>query len=298
MSSDLRDLAEEARATIDFFVSQSQGSTVDRVLLTGGASQTSGLANAVAGDLSASVMTVDPLAQLDCSALEYTPEEMSRISASATTAIGLALWHAEAPLIRLSVLPEEVARARKATQLVTMAGVSLAALVGVLAVAGAGEFLAVHAAQNKVHSAEARVTALTAEQSELNAKASVHSEVLARQSLDKQALAGDVDWVRVMGQLAAAMPSNLYLSSIQGNRSTSNSSSQASGVGTMNFSVTGTGGLPTASQWIAGLSGDPDVSNIWVSSITVNRNGGAVKFSSDVALTPNSESKRDQEVGK
>ncbi len=115
MSVELRDLAEDVRGTVDFFMAQTEGSTIERLLITGGASQTEGLASAIGSSVSASVMQIDPFSALALDGnLGLEREAIERASASATTAIGLALWPVESPLIRLSVLPEEVAAARRA----------------------------------------------------------------------------------------------------------------------------------------------------------------------------------------
>ncbi len=47
VTAELRDLAEEVKATVDFFVAQSDGVAVDRLLVTGGAAQTQGLIEAL-----------------------------------------------------------------------------------------------------------------------------------------------------------------------------------------------------------------------------------------------------------
>jgi hypothetical protein len=117
------------------------------------------------------------------------------------------------------------------------------------------------------------------------------------------ALTGDIDWVRVLGQLAAVMPPNLHLSSFNGARTTSPSSSSSSssstsssGVGTLTFSVTGSGGLPAAAAWLEGLQRNHDLQGTWISGISVTGTGGQVNFSSTANLTTQSQSSRAQAV--
>ncbi len=113
---ELRDLAEDVRGTVDFFMAQTEGSTIDRLLITGGASQTEGLAAAIGGSVSASVMQVDPFSTL---ALDRGPGtgpghhragRHRRYYRSGPGPVAV-----ESPLIRLSVLPEEVAAAQRAS---------------------------------------------------------------------------------------------------------------------------------------------------------------------------------------
>jgi hypothetical protein len=127
----------------------------------------------------------------------------------------------------------------------------------------------------------------------------VHREVQSRSKLTSQALTGDVDWVRVVGQLASVMPTQVGLTALQVSHpvSTSNASSVA-GSGSLSMEVKGTGGLPTAAAWLTDLSGDPDLSGLTIGAVTVDQNGGKVIFSSNATLTPQSYSHRDQEFGK
>lgn len=301
MGPEVRELAEEVRATIDFFVSQSGGTEIDRLVITGGAAQTEDLALSIAGNLPVQVVTLDPLATLDLSELQLDRSEISRISAGAATAIGLSLWHSESPLIRLSVLPDEVAQAQRARKHMTLAGTALAGLAGVLAIVAGVQFLAVHSEESKVHTEDNQVSSLTAQVNGLQKVTYVHGQMESQGKVVASTLKGDVDWVRVLGQMAAVMPQDVSLSSFSGNRSslvgaTSSASTAGSSIGTLTFSVAGTGGLPAAAAWLDELATDPDMSNVTISGITVKSNGGAVQFSSTAGLTPTSESTRAKEV--
>jgi type IV pilus assembly protein PilM len=301
MSVELRDLAEDVRGTVDFFISQTEGSTIERLLITGGASQTEGLAVAIGNTVSASVVPVDPFSSLTLADLDLNPDSFARAAASATTAIGLALWPVEAPLIRLSVLPEEVAAARRARRLMALAAASVAGLAAFLGVVGAGEFLAVHSAQDQVHAAEKHVQSLNTQVAQLQAQTAVHGQVQAQAQVVMTALQGDIDWVRLLGQLAAVMPSNLSLTSFDGSRNGTAAGSGATssgtpGVGTLTFDVKGTGGLPAVAAWLDGLAQDQSLEGTWVSGISLSGNGGSVTFSSTSDITSVAQSGRAQAV--
>ena len=302
MSSGIRDLAEEIRATIDFFVSQANNGTIDKLLITGGAALTAGLAASIAGNFPVEVRVLDPLASLDCSALPYDQGQLKAISSGAATAVGLALWPTDAPLIRLSILPEEVVAARRAKKMsvMVMAGVGVAAAL--LVAGGVVELSSVHQAQAAAKAEEAKVPAMTAEVNHLQTLTAVHSQAQARAALVSTALKGDVDWVRVLGQFAGVLPPQLSITSFQGARTASTSAPSAPGaavpVGNVSFDVQGTGGLPSAAQWLTQLSGDPDFTNLSIGSIAVKSNGGAVTFSSTAGLTPDAESPRSKGVTK
>ncbi len=300
MTAEMREVADEIRATIDFFMVQANGANIQRLLITGGASQTDNLVHLVAGSLDVPIAALNPLSQLDTSGLPYEEADLKRVTAGAATAIGLALWPTEAPLIRLSVLPEEVREARRLRRLTTLAGAGVVALVGVLAVAGGAEIMAVHSAQNQAHVAQRQQAVLSGQVSRLQAATAVHSEMLARSQLLSSALAGDVDWVRVVGQLATVMPPQLVMTTLSASRTTTTTSTSSGSagqtIGSITMSVKGTGGLPAVAAWLTGLDSDPDLSNVTVSGITVKNNGGPVSFSSTAQLTPTSQSNRDKAV--
>ena len=303
MSVELRDLAEDVRGTVDFFMAQTEGSTIERLLITGGASQTEGLASAIGSSVSASVMQIDPFSALALDGeLGLEREAIERASASATTAIGLALWPVESPLIRLSVLPDEVAAARRARRVMSLAATGVAGLAVFLGVVGAGEMLAVHSARNQVHAAEHQVQTLTGQVNQLEAATTAHNQVQSQAQIVVSTLQGDIDWVRLLGQLAAVMPPNMALTNFTGTRvaatstASSTSSSTTSGVGTLTFSVKGSGGLPAVSAWLDGLAQDQSLEGTWVTGISVSANGGTVTFSSTSNITPVAQSGRAEAV--
>jgi hypothetical protein len=151
-----------------------------------------------------------------------------------------------------------------------------------------------------LHSAQHQVGSLQAQVNALQAATAVHDKLQAQQTLVVTALTGDIDWVRVLGQLAAVMPPNLALTTFTGDRPAPTSggspSSAASGAGALSFSVTGTGGLPAVAAWLEGLQRDPDLQGTWVSGISLTSTGGKVTFTSSATLTPQSHSNRAEAV--
>ena len=304
MSAELRDLGEDVRATMDFFVSQADGARIERLLVTGGASQTEGLVEQLAGGLDLDIRRIDPFVNLVLGDLGLDSDSLSRARAGAATAVGLALWAADAPGSRLSVLPGDVAAARRTKRVAMLAMAGVAGVAGLLMVAGAGEVLRAHLAHSQLVSAQRQVSQLHSEVAELQAKTAVHQKVIARSQMVRSALQGDVDWVRVISEVEAVTPPGLSVQTLSANRavssstSSSGSSSASAGVGSISFSVGGTGGLPAVAAWIDGLQSDPSLQGSWVSGITVAANNGKVTFTSSSSLTPKSESNRAQAVNR
>jgi type IV pilus assembly protein PilM len=299
LGGDIRDLAEDVRATVDFFASQAEGREVSRILMTGGASQTRGLAAAVGGDLPAEIFQVAPFAGLEAAGLGLDPDGLERAAATATTAVGLALWPVESPLIRLSILPEEVTRRRQARRMLKLAATGVAAAAGLLAVLGAGQVVRVHDARAKVSADNRQIAALQAQVSTLQRLTAVHGEAAARVQLEVSALNGDIDWVRVLEQLAASMPPGVRITSFTGTRSATpgSAASTAAGspIGTVSVSVAGGANADAAANWLDALLVDGDLANTQISgiSIPVGSTTGAT-FSSTSSLTPAAKSSRAQ----
>ena len=297
IARDLRDVGEDVRATIDFFVSQSDGARVERLLVTGGAAMTEGLAEELAGDLDVDIRRIDPFALLTLGDIGLDQPSLNRARATAATAVGLALWPADPPAARLSVLPGEVAEARRARRKAMLAVLSVAGVAGLLAVAGVGEAVRADLARAQVHDTQQQAAKLQSQVSHLQAETSVHSKVISRAHMVSSALQGDVDWVRVINEIEAATPPGLQVSNFAGSRIASGGSGSAgSGVGQLTFSVTGTGGLPAVAAWLDGLQKDPSVQGSWVGGISTNGPGGTVTFSSTTSLTNHSHSNRDKAV--
>lgn len=298
MSSEVRDLGEDVRATMDFFVSQADGSRIERLLVTGGASQTEGLVEQLAGGLDVDIRRIDPFANLVIGDLGLDSESLARARATAATAVGLALWNADSPSSRLSVLPSEVAAARKARRQAVLAAAGVVGVAALLVVVGAGEVIATHVARDQVHTVQQQAAVLTAQVNKLQAETAVHSKVIERAQMDRTALEGDVDWVRVVSEINAVKPGSLNIQTFTGSRTSSTSGASAShSVGTVAFTVSGTGGLPVVAAWIDGLQSDHSLQGTWVSGISVNADG-TITFNSTANLTEKSLSTRAEAVSK
>lgn len=296
ISAELRDLGEDVRATIDFFLSQADGGRIDRLLVTGGASMTAGLVEELAGNTDVEIRRIDPFANLVLDNLGLDEQSLRRARASAATAVGLGLWTADAPQRRLSVLPGDMAEARRRRRLAMLAGVAVAGVAGVLVFVGAAEAVAVHLERTRVHEAQAQATALQAKVNKLQIETAIHTKVAQRAHLEKAALKGDVNWVQVINSIEAATPAGLQLQSFSGGTGGSASATASASTGSLAFSVKGTGGLPVVAAWLDGLQKDPNLKGTWVTGIAVTTNGGAVSFSSTTSMTPQALSNRDKEV--
>lgn len=298
MTADVRELAEDVRATVDFFTSQAGDKTIDRILVTGGGSRTRGLANAIAGNLPVEVYEVAPFAGLATGNLGLDDQGLANAASTATTAVGLALWPFESPLIRLSILPEEVEHARQSRRRVRLAAAGLAGFVGLLAVVGAWRVTQVRQEEARLNASRHQITTLSAQMQQLQAATAVHGQMESLGNLDSAALKGDIDWVRVLGQLAEVMPPNAHITTFTGSRTTGNAATTPGQVGTVSVTVSGIGNTDVAADWLDALKKDGDITNTVLSGISVSSGQGAqtVSFSSTSGLTTSAVSSRSEKA--
>lgn len=84
-------LIDEIRGSLDYYLSQEDSEPVSSIILTGGASLTSGLIERLEQTLKTQVQMASPLAQLDVKRSGLTEEQISQVEPVAAAAVGLAL---------------------------------------------------------------------------------------------------------------------------------------------------------------------------------------------------------------
>ena len=254
-----------------------------------------GLAAAIGGNLPVEVFQVAPFAGLTMGDSGLSQADVARVESSATTAVGLALWPFDSPIIRLSILPEEVAQARRNRRMVQLAATGLAGLVGLLGVAGGYRVLQVRHEQSQVQASARQITTLTGNLTALQVKTAVHGQMEGLGSTDVAALTGDIDWTRVLGQLAAVMPPNTHITTFTGSRAAAHTTTSESG--TVTVAVVGGGNANTAADWLDDLLKTSDFDNTLITGIALSGTSASpVTFGSTSLLTTSAQSSRAQEA--
>lgn len=291
LREDMRSLVDEVAGSIDFFVAQSDRAGVDRVLLTGGAVRTPGIVDALASAISGTVDVVDPFAGLATDDAGMSVTELEELSDQALTAIGLALWGSEPPGGRIDLLPPEVRAKRRQKKLAIKAAAGLAGLVVVLAGVWVARDFQLHHAQANAIALAGGNSHLRAEVAALSDVTATESRINADRSLATKAAAGSVDWLGVLGQVAAVLPPDEALTTLTATPASSTSSSSAStapgasaGIGTLQVTVVGTHGQESAAEWIRALDRLPALSGVWITSSSDAH--GSDTFTSSASVTP------------
>lgn len=282
----LAPLVEEIRGSLDYYLAQSQSSTIGRILVTGGGSRMTGLMERLQAQLGANVEPARPLAGLAIGkGIGLGQAELADVESLLTVPVGLALaGETHKGVRRITLIPREVAVVREQRRQVVMAGASVAAFAALLM--GAWGLRAGQLADERDHAKEAEleVQALKTEEASLADTVSLDTELAGRRTQVQTVLATDVAWTRLFNEVATVLPNDVWLTSFSGQSG-----------GPVNFSVKGFDHTSTA-RWLLRLDELKSLSGLWVPSSTKSADGAvsSVTFTSDAKLTPAANSDRVQ----
>jgi type IV pilus assembly protein PilM len=277
-------LVDEIDNSLRFFTSQAGAARLGRVLLAGSGSRLAGLHDRLAAMAGVPVEAARPSGWVSVEA-GLSPEEAERAEPNLPSVIGLAL--AAGPLAggrRINLLPTEVTRIRSdRTQYVGAGAVVIgaAALLGTLWVVRGNQ---VNSRKQATQDAQTKAAALNQQIGQLTPQTQIQQTVAQREQQVRSALAGDVDWARLITQVASAMPDDVWLTSLNGT---------SANAGTPQISVNGKGlSQPSTAAWIERIENLASITDLWVSSSTGSGNGLPVAFTSNASLTSAANSDR------
>jgi type IV pilus assembly protein PilM len=308
VSDRLTPLVEEIRGSLDYYLAQSQSSPIGRVLVTGGGSRLAGLMERLQSQLGGRVEPAHPLAALKIGDVSLSQAQLAEYEPLMTVPIGLALaGEVTKGVRRISLLPQEVAVVREQRRNAALAFAGVAGLAAVLlAVWGAKEAQVSHE-KSKADDAERATAQLEAERSRLGNASSTQTELRQRQAQIAAALKNDIAWTTIFNDVAAAIPSDVWLTSFQGQKQGAGTTGASGGTGASGTSATGTSGIvgqvsvgasgfdqTSAARWLLRIGDLRELIGLWVPSSTVTGQGAdqIVNFRSTASLTPNALSKR------
>lgn len=286
-------LVEEIRGSLDFYLAQSDHDDIDHVVLTGGALRTPGLVERLRAGFGHDVEVADPLAHVEVGSTGLSKEQLDAAGPLLLAPLGLAMGGLSGSKgLALNLMPDEVAAARKQRQQVIAAGLGVLAFASIL---GAGWTVR----QHQVSAADARAERAEAAASRLQGKIAGLAEVTnTQQALQMRSqqvrtmLADDVDYVRLLQQLAAVMPDDVWLTSFNAQKGSGQVPSKVS------FAVSSVS-QESVVRWVQQLKAVPALGDLWVPSISkTDGTNAVVTFQSTASLTPDARSSRvDRFVG-
>jgi len=278
-------LVEEIRGSLDYYLAQG-GQPIRRVVVVGGASRLPGLLDRMQQHMGTPVEAGRLLPNLDLTEAGLTTVDLVALGPVLPVSIGLAL--AEAPIgipgRRISLLPSEVAADRQSRRRVMMlAGAGALGLVALIAAAGvhAGQISAQH---HRLARAQAQQRSLQSQIAGLQKVAKLHTQVLAGTDQVKGALAGDVDWPRVVQEVTRLLPPDVSVTTF------SSTADQVS------FSSNGAN-QDSPARWLQAIGNDASVTGPWVQSSSQGQAGVTFASSAHLAQASHTTYRVDQYVG-
>ncbi|HEX2698985.1 MAG TPA: type IV pilus assembly protein PilM [Acidimicrobiales bacterium] len=282
----LAPLVEEVRGSLDYYLAQSQSSTIDRILVTGGGSRMPGLMERLQGQLGANVEPARPLAGLQIGKnVGLSDRELSDIESLLTVPIGLALaGESQKGLRRINLVPREVAVGREQRRQVVLAGAGVAVLATLLVGAWGARGGQLSDERHRADTTELQAQALEHEVGTLGDTIALDKELTERRSQVTSVLANDVAWTKLFNEVATVLPSDVWLTTFTGSHA-----------GELTFSAKGFDQTSTA-RWLQRMADIKSLSGLWVPTSTKEGTGplSTVTFTSDANLTPAAISNRAQ----
>lgn len=266
LQTGIRPIVNEVNSSLDYFLAQAECGRVDRVIVTGGASRTEGLIRALERSIDFPVIAAEPYSGLTLEDFGLAGE----LSSQALAPIGIALWGVEAPTRRLSLLPPEILLARRQRRVAKRAAASVAGLAVLLGGVWGLRHVQVAHVNSQVAGYAKTNQNLQAEVASMAKITQLKANVATQRAMATQALSGSVDWVKLLGQIAAVMPSNESLTSFGATKQVT-APSPAPGkpagpapLGSVQMAITGKNGQESVAEWLRALAKIPSLSGVAV----------------------------------
>jgi type IV pilus assembly protein PilM len=277
-------LVEEVRGSLDFFLAQSDVDQIDRVVVSGGGIRTPNLLQRLADELGQPVEVANVLEGFKAHKSGLSETQIDSAASLFVIPAGLAFGQLpSAPEWgRVSLLPAEVQQKRKQRRQAMVAVAAVAAFATLLAGGWLFRASSVSSAKSKAAKAEAVSASLQQQIAALHEVTETQAALKERTDSTKQVLARDVDWVRLIQQVTALMPNDVWLTGITMQQSDGKSA------GTVNFSVSGASHEAVA-RWVRQVSTLPSLAGLWVPTEAkgsgTNGAPATVSFASTASLT-------------
>src|SRR3954452_23592057 len=292
-------LIEEIRGSLDYYQAQPEASPIGRIILTGGGRRTISLPESLEQTLGIAVEEGHPLSGVELARTGIPEERLLENEALLSVPIGLALA-ARAPdsgLRRLSVLPVEVAAVRTQRRQVVFASAGVAGLALVLLLLWLARQAKVHDEEQKADQAQRESAQLQQQVAALQSVTALDTQLAQRRQLVTAALADDVEWTRLLNEIATVIPNDVALTSFTGSKpqatSTGGGGTTTAAVGTVNVNAQGIDHSSSA-RWLLRVGALPSLTGIWLPSSTKGQGASLVTFTSTADLTPAARSGSDR----
>lgn len=276
---------EEIRGSLDFYLAQPDAAQYDRVLVTGGASRTVGFMERLQQALGTPVEMARPLSMLTIGKVGLSDAQL--LEAEPLVAVPVGLSMAGAPLEkgarRITLLPGEVAVVREQRRQLVLTMTAVAGLAALLLLLWLFRGMQLNEENDDADAAEAQAASLQQQVNQLRDLTALQTELSARQAAAQAVLADDVEFTRLLQEVAVAIPNDVWLTGFTGTKGIP---------GTVNFQAMGFDQTSTA-RWLLRIGELSSFNGLWVPSSTKAPGpGGLVTFTSSANLTDAARSDR------
>ena len=285
----LTPLVDDIRGSLDFYLAQPESAPIGRVLVTGGATRTTGLVQSLEAQLRLPVERAHPLARVSVGKTGIPEADLVDAEPLLAVPIGLALAGRPPETgRRLTLLPREVefVRAQRRQALMAAGGVGALALLLLGAWVAAGG--SVNSERDKADETEAEVARLRQQTAGLEDATNLQTQLDQRREVVAGILANDIAWTRLLQQISTVIPNDVWLTSFAGS-----TGAGGGGAGTLNLAAMGFDHT-SAARWLLRVSELPSLSNLWLPSSSKQGEGAGalVTFQSTASLTEAARSDR------
>jgi type IV pilus assembly protein PilM len=303
----MAELVGEIRNSIQYFASLPGRLPISRVLVTGGGSALDGLVAMLESQVHLPVLTVSPLARLDTSRLELSPEHAEEVRRVLATPIGLALPEPDKSVKKFNLLPPEVARRSRMKKIQDRTLIGCVAVLVLILAFGATKVFQVHKAQNDVNALQSNISTLNAQVPKYDLVVAANNAYSAGVTRRASVLNAAVDWPLALNTLIGITPPNAQVQTFNGSTTAAAPGSAAStgttaaapaagaqgaspttsaAIGTIQLGVKGPGPSLTISEaWINAIAGSQLFANPLQGATTVNPDS-TISFPFTVSITP------------
>ncbi len=299
----ISELVGEIRNSIQYFATLPGRLPVSRVLITGGGSYLHGLVPMLEAQVRIPVQPVSPLARLNLSKIQLSPEQAAQVAAVLSSPIGLALPEPNPSVKKFNLLPPEVVKRARIKKIQKWTIVSAAGIVGILVLLGGWHFYQAQNAQDNLNSLQSQASNLNTSIAQYDIVTQAKSAVAAGQARRKAVLSSAVDWSKTLNGLIAVTPQDVAVGSFAGSSSGAGSAASASAssgsassapsaapssgqIGTISSTIQAPG--PEYSNtiaWIQAISGSTLFSGVTTGAVTTDPQTHVISFSTTVSIS-------------
>lgn len=279
VSAQIRPLLQEIQGSIQFYTSQADAAPLARILVAGGGSLTPGLFDSLTAQSESPVQPALILGAIQLGRTGLSEQDLTRSEPVMAPALGLALAPHDPGAI--SLVPRDFApRANQGAQLVAVAAILLVILALFLYIW--------HSKDAQISKLKHDNAALSSENAkisaslpELKTEQELASQNSQQETMIKQILSNDIDWVNLLGGIAQVMPQSTWINTLTIQQTATASSGAASApssstganssasLATVTIQVLGFD-IESAAQWMEAFSSYPSISGMWLGSIKLN----------------------------